>query len=170
MICRYSAPPTAAESGGRSNVLRTAVMVHTVYTNYIECQAGPSSCLTAPARENETSSRHPTSNEPTPGSLKTPRRSSTDGLTYMLPLAGSSCSTPCCSAFLSCRERWRSSRLLTVGLHFAGITLPLWLGYSSVTLLGASLALGHTAVAVWLMARGFGEGAPSPRSGEGFAD
>lgn len=47
--------------------------------------------------------------------------------------------------------------LLTVVLHLTGITLPLWLGYRSVTLLGASMALGHTAVAVWLMARGFAE-------------
>jgi hypothetical protein len=47
--------------------------------------------------------------------------------------------------------------LLTVVLHVTGITLPLWLGYRSVTLLGASMALGHTVLAVWLMARGFQE-------------
>jgi hypothetical protein len=47
--------------------------------------------------------------------------------------------------------------LLTVVLHLTGITLPLWLGYPSVTLLGASLALGHTALAVWLMVKGFRE-------------
>jgi hypothetical protein len=47
--------------------------------------------------------------------------------------------------------------LLTVVLHLTGITLPLWLGYASITLLGASLALGHTALAVWLMAKGLEE-------------
>jgi Domain of unknown function (DUF4386) len=47
--------------------------------------------------------------------------------------------------------------LLTVVLHVTGITLPLWLGYRSVTILGASMALGHTVLAVWLMARGFQE-------------
>lgn len=45
--------------------------------------------------------------------------------------------------------------LLTVLLHITGITLPLWLGYTSVTLVGASMALGHTALAGWLMAKGF---------------
>ena len=47
--------------------------------------------------------------------------------------------------------------LLTVVLHLTGITLALWLGYPSVTLVGASMALGHTALAVWLMAKGFQE-------------
>lgn len=47
--------------------------------------------------------------------------------------------------------------LLTVLLHFTGITLPLWLGYSSVTLMGASMALSHLALALWLMAKGFKE-------------
>jgi hypothetical protein len=56
--------------------------------------------------------------------------------------------------------------LLTVALHLTGITLPLWLGYPSVTLLGASMALGHTALAVWLMAKGFQERPSGPRSGE----
>lgn len=45
--------------------------------------------------------------------------------------------------------------LLTVVLHVTGITLPLWLGYPGVTLVGASMALGHTALAAWLMAKGF---------------
>lgn len=47
--------------------------------------------------------------------------------------------------------------LLTVALHLAGITLPLWLGYRGVTALGASLALGNTALAGWLIAKGFRE-------------
>jgi hypothetical protein len=45
--------------------------------------------------------------------------------------------------------------LLTVALHFTGITLPLWLGYPSVTLLGASMVLSHMALALWLMTKGF---------------
>lgn len=45
--------------------------------------------------------------------------------------------------------------LLTVVLHVTGITLPLWLGYPGVMPLGASMALSHTALAVWLMAKGF---------------
>jgi len=56
--------------------------------------------------------------------------------------------------------------LLTVMLHFTGITLPLWLGYASVTLLGASMALGHTTLAGWLMAKGFDERPFGPRPGE----
>ncbi len=51
--------------------------------------------------------------------------------------------------------------LLTVTLHFTGILLPLWLGYHSVTLMGATMALSHTASALWLMAKGFTEGLPS---------
>jgi hypothetical protein len=50
--------------------------------------------------------------------------------------------------------------LLTVVLHATGITLPLWLGYPSVMLLGASMALGHTALAGWLMAKGFEDTLP----------
>ena len=45
--------------------------------------------------------------------------------------------------------------LITVMLHFTGITLPLFLGYRSVTLMGATMALSHIAVAVWLMVKGF---------------
>ena len=56
--------------------------------------------------------------------------------------------------------------LLTVVLHLTGITLPLWLGYASITLLGASMALGHTALAGWLMGRGFEERPFGPRSDE----
>jgi hypothetical protein len=51
--------------------------------------------------------------------------------------------------------------LLTVMLHFTGILLPLWLGYRSVTLMGASMVLSHTALALWLMAKGFAERPPS---------
>lgn len=50
--------------------------------------------------------------------------------------------------------------LLTVVLHFTGITLPLFLGYRSVTLMGASMALSHVALALWLMAKGFKERLP----------
>ena len=45
--------------------------------------------------------------------------------------------------------------LLTVVLHFTGIPLPLFLGYGSVTLMGATMALSHIAVAGWLMVKGF---------------
>jgi hypothetical protein len=51
--------------------------------------------------------------------------------------------------------------LLTVMLHFTGIVLPLWLGYRSVTLMGATMALSHTALALWLVAKGFTERLPS---------
>ena len=47
--------------------------------------------------------------------------------------------------------------LITVTLHLSGITLPLWLGYSPVTLMGATMALSHVALAGWLMAKGFKE-------------
>jgi Domain of unknown function (DUF4386) len=50
--------------------------------------------------------------------------------------------------------------LLTVVLHFTGITLPLWLGYPGATLMGASMAVSHLALAVWLSIKGFAE---SPR-------
>jgi hypothetical protein len=48
--------------------------------------------------------------------------------------------------------------LVTVMLHFAGITLPLWLGYGSVTLMGVPMALSHIALALWMTVRGFDEG------------
>jgi hypothetical protein len=47
--------------------------------------------------------------------------------------------------------------LITVLLHFTGITLPLFLGYSSVTLMGVPMALSHLALAIWLLTRGFEE-------------
>ena len=47
--------------------------------------------------------------------------------------------------------------LITVMLHFAGITLPLFLGYSSLTLLGMTMAFSHIALAIWLLVKGFEE-------------
>lgn len=47
--------------------------------------------------------------------------------------------------------------LITVMLHFTGITLPLFLGYHSVTLMGATMALSHIALAGWLITKGFEE-------------
>lgn len=55
--------------------------------------------------------------------------------------------------------------LLTVLLHFTGIILPVWLGYPAVTLMGASMALGHLALVVWLGIKGFRERVPSKISG-----
>lgn len=51
--------------------------------------------------------------------------------------------------------------LITVVLHFTGITLPLFLGYRSLTLMGATMALSHIALALWMMAKGFEERLPS---------
>jgi hypothetical protein len=51
--------------------------------------------------------------------------------------------------------------LITVMLHFTGIPLPLFLGYRSVTLMGATMGLSHIALALWLMAKGFEERLPS---------
>lgn len=45
--------------------------------------------------------------------------------------------------------------LITVVLHATGIPLPLFLGYRSVTLMGATMALSHITLAVWLMVKGF---------------
>lgn len=45
--------------------------------------------------------------------------------------------------------------LLTVILHFTGIILPVWLGFQSVTIMGASMALGHIVLGFWLAAKGF---------------
>lgn len=45
--------------------------------------------------------------------------------------------------------------LVAVILHTAGITLPMFLGYPSVQLLGFSLALSHLAVGAWLAVKGF---------------
>jgi hypothetical protein len=47
--------------------------------------------------------------------------------------------------------------LITVTLHTTGITLPLFLGYRSVMLMGVPLAVSHVAVALWLIVRGFDE-------------
>jgi hypothetical protein len=58
--------------------------------------------------------------------------------------------------------------LLTVMLHFTGIMLPLWLGYRSVTLMGATMALSHIALALWLVAKGFEERLPSQAPSSGF--
>ncbi len=51
--------------------------------------------------------------------------------------------------------------LLTVMLHFTAIPLRGFLGYSLVTPLGMPMGLGHLALAVWLMAKGFQERLPS---------
>jgi hypothetical protein len=51
--------------------------------------------------------------------------------------------------------------LITVMLHFTGITLPLLLGYSAVTLMGATMALSHIALSLWMIAKGFKEPLPS---------
>src|ERR1043165_449196 len=45
--------------------------------------------------------------------------------------------------------------LATVLIHFMAIPLPLFLGYNGVPQLGAVLAFSHTALAVWLLIRGF---------------
>ncbi len=50
--------------------------------------------------------------------------------------------------------------LLTVMLHFTGIPLRGFLGYSLVTLMGVPMAFSHIALALWLMARGFKERLP----------
>ena len=51
--------------------------------------------------------------------------------------------------------------LLTVMLHFTGIPLPAFLGYSIVTLMGVPMGLSHLALALWMMAKGFAERVPS---------
>lgn len=53
--------------------------------------------------------------------------------------------------------------LITVLLHFTGIPLRGFLGYSLVTPMGVSMALSQIALAFWLLAKGFGE---SDRAGE----
>ena len=47
--------------------------------------------------------------------------------------------------------------IVTVLLHFAGVTLAGFVGYPMLTPLGASMALSHVAVAGWLMVMGFRE-------------
>jgi hypothetical protein len=51
--------------------------------------------------------------------------------------------------------------VLAVLLHTAGITLPMFLGYSSVMPLGFSLALSHLAMGTWLLAKGFKQQLPN---------
>jgi hypothetical protein len=58
--------------------------------------------------------------------------------------------------------------LITVLLHFTGITLPLFLGYSSVTLMGVPMALSHLALAIWLLTRGFEERLRGPTAQPSF--
>jgi len=45
--------------------------------------------------------------------------------------------------------------LLTVMLHFTGIPLLGFLGYSIVTLMGVPMAFSHIALAIWLLVKGF---------------
>lgn len=47
--------------------------------------------------------------------------------------------------------------LITVMLHFTGIPLPGFVGYSIVTLMGVPMAFSHIALAIWLMIKGFEE-------------
>jgi hypothetical protein len=54
--------------------------------------------------------------------------------------------------------------LVTVMLHFTGIPLPGFLGYSIVTLMGVPMALSHITLAVWLLTRGFEKRHSPPRA------
>ena len=45
--------------------------------------------------------------------------------------------------------------LITVLLHFTGITLMGFLGYNIVTLMGVTMGLSHLALVLWLVAKGF---------------
>lgn len=47
--------------------------------------------------------------------------------------------------------------MITVMMHFTGMLVPVFLGYSSVTPMGAAMGLGHLSLAIWLVARGFKE-------------
>jgi hypothetical protein len=58
--------------------------------------------------------------------------------------------------------------LLTVMLHFTGIPLPLFLGFRSVTLMGATMGLSQIAVALWMMVKGFAERIPSQATEQSF--
>jgi hypothetical protein len=58
--------------------------------------------------------------------------------------------------------------VLTVLLHFTGIPLPLFLGYRSVTLMGATMGLSQIAVALWMMVKGFAEQIPSQATEQSF--
>jgi hypothetical protein len=75
-----------------------------------------------------------------------------------------------CWIFLLYISLWRSALvpralavfgLLTVMLHFTGIPLRGFLGYSLVTLMGVPMGLSHLALAVWLITKGFKERLPS---------
>ena len=60
--------------------------------------------------------------------------------------------------------------LLMVMLHFTAIPLRGFLGYSMVTLLGMPMGLGHLALALWMMVRGFAERLPSKMPSQGLND
>jgi hypothetical protein len=47
--------------------------------------------------------------------------------------------------------------LITVIIHTTAITLPMFVGYRSIPLLGVSLAFSHIALALWLLVKGFDE-------------
>lgn len=47
--------------------------------------------------------------------------------------------------------------LIAVIVHTTAIPLPMFVGYSSVPLLGVSLALSHLALGTWLVVKGFDE-------------
>jgi Domain of unknown function (DUF4386) len=52
--------------------------------------------------------------------------------------------------------------LTTVILHFTGIVLPVFLGYSSVIALGMPLGLSHLGLALWLAIKGFDDPRVAP--------
>lgn len=52
--------------------------------------------------------------------------------------------------------------MVTVILHLTGIPVPLFLGYQPVTFMGATMALSHITLAVWLIVKGFAEHSGSP--------
>jgi hypothetical protein len=58
--------------------------------------------------------------------------------------------------------------LITVLLHFTGIPLPGFLGYSSVTLMGVPMALSHITLAIWLLTKGFEEWLRGPTAQPSF--
>ena len=60
--------------------------------------------------------------------------------------------------------------LIMVIVHTAGITLPMFIGYSSVPPLGFSLALSHLAIGGWLATKGFDEGRRTLPTGERRAE
>jgi hypothetical protein len=58
--------------------------------------------------------------------------------------------------------------VLAAAFHLTGVTLPVFLGVPNVPTMAMVLALSHTGLALWLLARGFrplpGEGRPLPRA------